>query len=258
MSSFTSVYTSLPSLYPSLLSSCPSTFAAAFPSSFPRSHPIHSAQHPPPHTPPPPAPLTAYFCLICPHCKVDCYQRGESKEGPGSVSVIVIFNVINFNFQSFPAPTPVLQPPPLLSWRTHHGNLSILFLCVFLSHSFWLPLSKHLLAIILSHVFPDFCYTECNFPPAASVMRSKWKIINIWFKKKWSCVSYFKYCHFPLRVLVCHWDALSHLHIRGMQMITFFPVTAPSPPTLMAAYVCMCMRWACKNFGKPDRHTKRY
>uniref|UniRef100_A0A3B4UDP1 5-cytosine rRNA methyltransferase NSUN4 n=1 Tax=Seriola dumerili TaxID=41447 RepID=A0A3B4UDP1_SERDU len=29
----------------------------------------------------PSAPLTAYFCLICPHCKVDCYQRGESKEG---------------------------------------------------------------------------------------------------------------------------------------------------------------------------------
>lgn len=105
MSSFTSVYTSLPSLYPSTLSSVFPSFIP--PPSFPLSHPICSAQHPPyPH-----APLTAYFCLICPHCKVDCHQRGESKAGPGSVFVIVISNVIHFNFQSFCPFSPVLQPP---------------------------------------------------------------------------------------------------------------------------------------------------
>lgn len=96
-----------------------------FPSFIPplSSHPQCSAPRPPPHPMPPPPPplLTAYFCLICPHCKVDCYQRGESKAGPGSVSVIVIFNVINFNFQSFCPPPPFfpllffnLPPPPLL------------------------------------------------------------------------------------------------------------------------------------------------
>lgn len=96
-----------------------------FPSFIPplSSHPQCSATTP---SPPPHAPLTAYFCLICPHCKVDCYQRGESKAGPGSVSVIIIFNVINFNFQSFCPLFSSPPPPPSFS----HG-IPIMGICQF-------------------------------------------------------------------------------------------------------------------------------
>lgn len=130
MSSFTSVYTSLPSLYPSTFLHSPSLIPSTVLST------RHLAPPLPSH-----APLTAYFCLICPHCKVDCYQRGESKAGPGSVSVIVIFNVINFNFQSFcplPPPPPrsstslVLPPPPLKAYPSWEFVNSV-SLCLSLS-----------------------------------------------------------------------------------------------------------------------------
>lgn len=130
MSSFTSVPSSYPSLLPlpapqspllSLLHSLsliPSTVCTP-----PHPHPPNYSTHP-----------TAYFCLSCPHCKVECYQRRESKEGPGSVSVIVIFNVINFNFQSSGLLCLLLSPPPTPS---HPLLLPIMGICQFcLSLSF--------------------------------------------------------------------------------------------------------------------------
>lgn len=130
--------------------------------------------------PPPIQPLTAYFCLICPHCKVDCYQRGESKAGPGSVSVIVIFNVRNFNFQSFYTSLPpfsplffnISLPPPPPPLVAHPSWEFVNFVSLCLSLSFILsPNTYWLLSCLMSS--PDFCHTECNFLLAASVMRSK-------------------------------------------------------------------------------------
>lgn len=85
------------------------------------------------------APLTAYFCLICPHCKVDCYQRGESKAGPGSVSVIVISNVINFNFQSYCPPHPMAHP----SWEFVNSVSLCLSLSFILTPSLQTPIGYY-------------------------------------------------------------------------------------------------------------------
>lgn len=108
------------------------------------------------------------------------------------------------------------------------------------------PNTYWLLSCLMSS--PDFCHTECNFPPAASVMRSKWKIINILLKKKWSCVSYFKYCHFPPRArlpLRCSFSPPPH---QGDADDHIFFCYCP-PPQLL--YVCMCMCWSVKAVENP-------
>lgn len=66
--------------------------------------------------------------------------------------------------------SPPPRPPHLLllpSCRTHAGNSSILFLSVFRSHLLVLSLlSKHLLAIIPSHVFPRPVQRRMQFSPS--------------------------------------------------------------------------------------------
>lgn len=198
MSSFTSVYTppshpSIPPLYPS---PCLSTFAAAFPPSFPLSHPIHSAQRPPPLCPP-----NSLFLFDLPSLQGWLLPKRAEQRGTWLCLCHSHFQCHKFQFPIFLLffflffNTP---PPSLFSY-----GVPIMGICQFcfslsfpLIHSDALsPNTYWLLSSLMSS--PDFCHTECNFLPAASVMRSKWKIINILFQKKWSCVSYFKYCYFP-------------------------------------------------------------
>lgn len=153
MSSFLYVYAFLPSLNPS---PCPVTLAAFF-TFCPPSHLQCSM----------PATSTAYFCLICPHCKVDCHQRGKNREEPGSVFIIVIFNVINFNFQSFLSFPPLKKSLPTTLFLLHPSweFVKSVSLCLsFLIHSDSLS-PKHLLAIIPSHVFPRPLPLGMQFSP---------------------------------------------------------------------------------------------
>lgn len=223
MSSFPSAYTSLPSLYPSR---CLTTFVALFPPSFPLSHPIHSAQHPSPFCPP-----NSLFLFDLPSLQGWLLPKRAEQRGTWLRLRHSHFQCHKFQFPIFLLLFSLLQPPssPFSHGYTHHGNLSILFLCLFsLIHSDSLSPNTYWLLSCLTSA-PDFffCHTECNFPPAASVMRSKWKIINILFREKWSCVSYFKYCYFPSPCSSAIETLLSPLAHQGDADDHFSPVALP-------------------------------
>lgn len=130
---FPPLMSSFSSFYPS---PCPSTLPTA--SLHPPPHPSHGAQRLPPLQ----QPIFVWSALIA---RLTATKEGESREGPGSISVTVIFNVINFNFQSFfPCSSPSFPSfPPFLLQGTHLGNLSICFSLLSLFHSFWLPPFKN-------------------------------------------------------------------------------------------------------------------
>lgn len=252
MSSFTSVYTppshpSIPPLYPSPLSlhlrRCSPSFIPSF-----SSHPQCSA-------PTAPLPPNSLFLFDLPSLQGWLLPKRAEQRGTWLCLHHSHFQCHKFQFPIFLLLFfLVLQhPPPPCSY-----GVPIMGICQFcfslsfpLIHSDSLsPNTYWLLSCLMSS--PDFCHTECNFPPAASVMRSKWKIINILFKKKWSCVSYFKYCYFPSQ----YSPAIEMLPLTSntseqCRWSHFFLLLHPLPLALMNEYVCMRMCWSVKALENP-------
>lgn len=239
MSSLTSVYTSLPSLYP-----C--TFAAAFPPSFPLSHPIHSAQHPPPRLPPPSRPPNSLFLFDLPSLQGWLLPKRGEQSGTWNCLRHSHFQCHKFQFPIFLPffSPPVLQPPssspppPSLmaypSWEFVNSVSLCLSLSFILTPSLQTPIGYYPVSCL-----PQTSATQNAIFPRPHLWWDPNERSLIFCSKRNGVVSPILNIVISLPVLVCHWDALSHLHhIRGMQMITFFSVTAPPPSSYMCACVC--------------------